>query len=182
MNEWPGVWPSSSGLHLSNTLLLLLLSCFSQVQLFATLWTIVRQTPLSTGFSKQEYWSRLPCPPPGDLPDPGIKLVSLKSPALAGGFFTTSTTWEAQYSIYKHYFSAKLFESKLQTSHRFTSKTLNKYRPLTRGFSHTRTQSGLPAREICTGFRRGKWRNPDWRVLTLLPLLDKVQFHKKSLI
>ena len=71
------------------------LSCFSQVQLFATLWTIVRQTPLSTGFSKQEYWSRLPCPPPGDLPDPGIKLVSLKSPALAGRFLTTSTTWEA---------------------------------------------------------------------------------------
>ena len=47
------------------------------------------------GFSRQKYWSGLPCPPPGDLPDPGIELTSLKSPALAGGFFITSTTWEA---------------------------------------------------------------------------------------
>ena len=46
------------------------------------------------GFSKQEYWSRMPCPPPGDLPNPGIEAVSLMSPALAGGFFTTCTTWE----------------------------------------------------------------------------------------
>ena len=46
-------------------------------------------------FSKQEYWSGLPCPPPGDLPNPGIEPVSLMSPALAGGFFTTSATWEA---------------------------------------------------------------------------------------
>ena len=50
---------------------------------------------LSMGFSKQEYWSELPCPPPGDLPDSGIKPKSLMSPALAGGFFTTSVTWEA---------------------------------------------------------------------------------------
>ena len=47
------------------------------------------------GFSRQEYWSGLPCPPPGDLPDPGIEFTSLSSPALAGRFFTTSTTWEA---------------------------------------------------------------------------------------
>ena len=46
------------------------------------------------GFSRQEYWSGLPCPPPGDLPDPGIEPASLTSPALARGFFTTSTTWE----------------------------------------------------------------------------------------
>ena len=46
------------------------------------------QAPLSMGFSSQEYWSGLPCPPPGDLSDPGIKLASLTSPALAGGFFT----------------------------------------------------------------------------------------------
>ena len=48
------------------------------------------------GFSRQENWSRLPCHPPKDFPDPGIKLTSLKSPALAGGSLTTSTTWEAQ--------------------------------------------------------------------------------------
>ena len=47
------------------------------------------------GFSKQEHWSGLPCPPPGDLPDPGIEPMSLTSPALAGRFFTTRATWEA---------------------------------------------------------------------------------------
>ena len=46
------------------------------------------------GFSRQEYWSGLLCPPPGDLPHPGIEPMSLDSPALAGGFFTTSATWE----------------------------------------------------------------------------------------
>ena len=46
-------------------------------------------------FSRQEYWSGLPCPPPGDLPDPGIEPASLMSPALAASFFTTGTTWEA---------------------------------------------------------------------------------------
>ena len=71
-------------------LLLLLLSRFSRVQLFVTLWTVARQAPLSMGSSRQEYWSGLPCPPPGDLPNPGIKPTSLESPALAGGFFTTS--------------------------------------------------------------------------------------------
>ena len=50
-------------------------------------------------FSKQEYWSGLPCPP-GDLPDPGIKPVSLTSPELAGEFFTTSAVWEAQRLLY----------------------------------------------------------------------------------
>ena len=55
------------------------------VQLFATPWTVARQAPLSMGFSRQEYWSGLPRPPPGDLSDPGIELAS---PALAGGFFT----------------------------------------------------------------------------------------------
>ena len=47
------------------------------------------------GFSRQEYWSGLPCPPPGDLPDPRIEPASFKSPALIGRFFTTSATWEA---------------------------------------------------------------------------------------
>jgi len=73
------------------------LSCFSRVQLFATLWTRACQAPLSMGFSRQEYWSGLPCPPPGDLPNPGIEPKSLMSPALTGRFFTTSTTWEAHW-------------------------------------------------------------------------------------
>ena len=48
-----------------------------------------------TGKTRQEYWSGLPCSPPGDLPDSGVEPESLTYPALAGGFFTTSTTWEA---------------------------------------------------------------------------------------
>ena len=70
------------------------LSPFSCVRLFVTLWTIASQAPLSIGFFRQEPWSALPCPLPGDLPDPGIKPESLKCPALAGGFFTTRATWE----------------------------------------------------------------------------------------
>ena len=58
-------------------------------------WTVAHQAPLSVGFSRQEYWSGLPCPPPRGLPDPGIQPRCLVPPALAGGFFTTSTTWEA---------------------------------------------------------------------------------------
>ena len=53
-----------------------ILSCFSHVQLFETPWTVAHQSPLSMGFSRQEYWSRLPCPPPGNLPDPGIEPAS----------------------------------------------------------------------------------------------------------
>ena len=64
----------------------------SHVWLFVTSWTVARQAPRSIGFSRQEYWSGFQCPPPGNLPDPGIKPISLMSPALAGGFFTTSTT------------------------------------------------------------------------------------------
>ena len=71
-------------------------SHFSHVQLFATLWTVARQAPLSMGFSRQEYWSGVPCPPPGDLSDSGIEPRSSGPPLLVGEFFTTSATWEAQ--------------------------------------------------------------------------------------
>ena len=71
--------------------MLFLQSCLTVV----ILWTVAHQDPLSMGFARQEYWSGLPCPPLGDLPNPGIEPGSLTSPALAGGFFTTSTTWEA---------------------------------------------------------------------------------------
>ena len=57
-----------------------------------TLCIVAYQAPLSMGFSRQEYWSGLPCPPPGGLSDPGIELESLVAPALAGGFFTTGAT------------------------------------------------------------------------------------------
>ena len=68
---------------------------FSRVRLFANPWTVARQDPLSMGFSRHEYWSGLPCPSPGDLPNPGTEPTSLEPPALAGGFFTTGTTWAA---------------------------------------------------------------------------------------
>ena len=61
------------------------LSHVSHVQLCTTLWTAACQPPLSKGFSKQEYWSGLPCPPSGNRPNPGIEPVSLMSPALAAG-------------------------------------------------------------------------------------------------
>ena len=73
------------------------LSRYSCVRLFVTLWTIARQAPLFMGVSRQEYWSGLSVPPPGDLLDPGIGPASLTSPALAGKFFLPLVpSWEAQ--------------------------------------------------------------------------------------
>ena len=67
-----------------------MLSHFLSVQLFATPWTVAHQAPLSIGFSRQKCRSDLPCPPPGDLPDPEIKLVSPVSPALQADFLPLS--------------------------------------------------------------------------------------------
>ena len=67
----------------------------------ATPWTTARQALLSTGFLRQEHCSRLSCPPTGDLPNPGIKPMSLASPALVGGFFTSWATREPQRQDYK---------------------------------------------------------------------------------
>ena len=72
-----------------------MLSHFSHDQLFVTLWTVARQAPLPLGFSRQDYWSGLPSPPPGGLPCPGVKLMSLTSPVLVDGFSTASATQEA---------------------------------------------------------------------------------------
>ena len=72
------------------------LSHFSHVKLFAILWTVAHQAPLSLGFSWQKYFHEgCHAPLHGGLPDSGIEPTSLMSPALAGGFFTTSNTWEA---------------------------------------------------------------------------------------
>ena len=84
-----------------NILLFILCVCAKLLQLCPTLCNLIDctcQAPLPMGFSRQEYWSGLPFPPPGDLPHPGIESASLSSPALAGGFFTTSTNWEAPVS------------------------------------------------------------------------------------
>ena len=66
------------------------LGCVCSFWLFTTPQTVICHAPLSVGFSRQEYWRELPCPPPQDLPDPGIKPTSLASPALTGRFFTTA--------------------------------------------------------------------------------------------
>ena len=60
------------------------------VRLFMTPWSVAHQAPLSMGLSRQEYWSELPFPPPGDLSEPGVEPMSLASPALVGGFSTTA--------------------------------------------------------------------------------------------
>ena len=61
-----------------------------------TLWMIAHQALLSMGFSRQEHWSGLPCPSPGDLPDPGIEPISLISSTFGGGSFSPRATWEAK--------------------------------------------------------------------------------------
>ena len=73
---------------------------FSRVRPFATLWTVAHQAPLSMGFSRQEYWSGLPCPPPGDLPDPGAEPESPVSPVMQADSLPNIL-----YRIYLVYFS-----------------------------------------------------------------------------
>ena len=106
--SWPGIesWPPALGAcsnnHWTTSPCLgfwfyvfycaCVLSSISCVWLFATLWTVACQAPLSMWFSRQEYWSGLPCTPQGDLPNSGMEPGSLMFPALAGRFFTTSAT------------------------------------------------------------------------------------------
>ena len=104
-----------------------MLTYFSSVQLFATPWIVTYQAPLSLGFSRQECWSGLPCPPPGDLPNAGTELVSLMSPALAGRFFATSATWEdpcmyVHASIRIRVFLVQFFEKLMHYSLLFNKK------------------------------------------------------------
>ena len=66
----------------SGSLLACVLSCFSRVRLFVSLWMVAHQVPRSMGFSRQVYWSGLSCPPPGDLPNPGIEPESFMAGSL----------------------------------------------------------------------------------------------------
>ena len=84
----------------------------SHIWLFVTAWAVACQAPLSMGFSRQEYWSGLPFPSPGDHPDPGIEFMFLASLVLAGGFLTTSVAWEAPvcvciYILYNTYIKSE---------------------------------------------------------------------------
>ena len=69
-------WDKCDGMNFGQFQLELLIESLSHVRLFVTPWTTAHQAPLSMGFSRQEYWSGWPCPPPGDLPDPGIEPLS----------------------------------------------------------------------------------------------------------
>ena len=89
------------------------------------------------GFARQEYWSGLPCPPPVDLSDPGIKLTSLTCPSLVGGYFSTSTTWEAQVM------DAILFKESVQFSHSVMSDDSLQPHARQASLSITNTQSSL---------------------------------------
>ena len=95
-------WNTHTHTHTHTHTCVCVLSRFSRIWLCATLWTIACQVPLSMGFSSQEYWSGLSCLPPEDLPNPGIKPVSLMSPALADRLFTTRATWEAYTRVHTH--------------------------------------------------------------------------------
>ena len=97
-----------------------MLSHFSRVQLFTSLQTVTCQDPLSMELSRKEYWSRLPCPSPGDLLDPGIKPTSLVSPTLGGEFFTISATWEVCKYVYMHVISIKHFFVVFLATQKFT--------------------------------------------------------------
>ena len=78
-------------------------------RLFVTPWTIALQAPLAMDFSRQKSWSGWPCPPLGDLPDPGIEPTPLMSLALAGGFYTTSNT-DVKFKF--HFLSVKFYCNK----------------------------------------------------------------------
>ena len=109
---------------------------FSNLRLSAIPWTIACQAPLSVGFSRQEYWTGLSCPLPGDLLDPGIKPSSLTSPELAGGFYTT---WEAHIILYVAIISFVDMTPKAQATEEKTDKTgLHKNVNIS---GHSRTQS-----------------------------------------
>ena len=90
-----------------------MLSRFSHVRLFVTPWSTAHQA-LFMGFSRQEHWSGLPCPLPGDLLNPEIEPTSLTSPALAGEFFTISSVWEAPHLLWKVLISSLEYDTLLR--------------------------------------------------------------------
>ena len=126
------------------------LSHFSHVPLFVTLWTIALQAPLSMGFSRQEYWRGLLCPPPGDLPNPGIKPLSLRSP-LAGRFFTTSAIWESPDHLTSGYLKTSLRETVCWILMEYVSFHANIWNPINSSSYHPLCQS-IPCQNYLLSF------------------------------
>ena len=99
------------------------------VQLLVTPWTAAHQAPLSTGFFRQEYWSGLPFPIAGDLPNPGIEPTSLVSPALAGRFLTNESLRKPQNTKYLGINLRRIHnisEENTETLYKHTNKDMNK--------------------------------------------------------
>ena len=102
IHQGTSMWQELS--HTSHSVLIRTLrECAQSCPTLFHLLTVACQAPLSMGFSRQEYWTGLPFPPPGDLPNPRIKPASPVPPALAGGFFTHWATWEAPYPHYPYF-------------------------------------------------------------------------------
>ena len=133
----------------------------SHVWLFATLWTAAHQAPLSMGFSRQQYWSGLPYPPPGNLPNPGIEPESLVSLALAAGFFTSThlgsplSPWGRVYKGETHCSRAGVGEIRMGSLHRMVEacslvppspSSFRRKIPTAWGFwTHKQLKDGKPA-------------------------------------
>ena len=125
----------------------------SRVRLFASPWTVAYQAPLSMGFSRQEYWSRLPLPPPWDLPDAGFEPTS---PALADGFFTTELPGKPRKNTYTNHYADSTKE--LPTCDSLSSCVSSQSivsQPCSEGQGHTGIGVGNGSLEIsCQMFRR----------------------------
>ena len=115
-----------------------MLSHFSCAQLFVTPWTVAHQAPLSMRFSRQEYWSELPCPLPGDLPTQGQNPF-LMSPALVGRFFTTSATWQVHICVCCAVLGGLVVSNSLRPHELQPTRFLCLW-----GFSQQKYWSGLP--------------------------------------
>ena len=135
-----------------------MLSLSNCVRLFVTQWT--HQVPLSVGFSKQEYWSGLSCPPPGDLPNPRTKPMPLTSPALASRLFTTRATWEDPMLLLLLSCFSRVWLVE-------TPWTAAYQAPLSMGFSRQEYWSGLPLASPEDPMRKGQFTETlSWLVVT----------------
>ena len=121
------------------------------------------------GCSRQESWSGLPCPLPGDLPNPGIEPTSLISPALAGGFFTTSATWEAPFKEVMRVKSGHTGEALMQ----YEGCLYKRKRHWNLGHAKKRTSQGTYKRELSTSLKsreaQGDSKNASTLILDLQP-------------
>ena len=107
----------------------------SRVKLFVTPWTVAQQVPLPMGFSRQDYWSQLPFPSPGDLPNPGIKTMSPVAPAQAGRFFTTEPRGKPRRFL-------RITKKHLRVDE--GSSWVLQVLPVTRSSQHTHSQPFMP--------------------------------------